>query len=432
MCSRHLPAQPSLRHLKNEAKQLHKALLDGDDGAVSRVHVGLPRLGEKAAVDDVTLMEAQHVLAGEYGYREWRGLAAAAELDFEGLAALSDEDATQLLRETDQKDVVVALKNAGEAVSDRLLERMSLRVRTFILEEMESLGPMPADEITEVQSRIVEQVRLLARAGSITWPPGSDTPPPQRRTEDALEPALATIGRSLDSLQVEEIRAVIHGLSVRARAHGILSLEEAAKVAGDGFVREGIRLVVDGTEPDQVEDFLKTRSRAVLQHMENRLQVIVEAMAAICGGDNPRLIAHKLTCVYRADFDAVIEPTGATLDDLAVQLQEPSASAWDLDRLATWLTDLSEIARRQGLAALAPLTEAIGDPALQTGVRLLAARASMKDLVEALYSLRTEVLAASRQRLWLFTAGITAVQRAAKEGDLDTIMDEAIQQATEV
>ncbi|MDP7450298.1 MAG: hypothetical protein QF689_17030, partial [Candidatus Latescibacteria bacterium] len=79
-----------------------------------------------------------------------------------------------------------------------------------------------------------------------------------------------------------------------------------------------------------------------------------------------------------------------------------------------------------------PLTEAIGDPALQTGVRLLAARASMKDLVEALYSLRTEVLAASRQRLWLFTAGITAVQRAAKEGDLDTIMDEAIQQATEV
>ena len=39
-----LPVRPSLRHLKNEAKDLHKALAAGDAGAVERVRQHLPSL----------------------------------------------------------------------------------------------------------------------------------------------------------------------------------------------------------------------------------------------------------------------------------------------------------------------------------------------------------------------------------------------------
>ena len=42
-----LPVRASLRHIKNEAKQLHKALLAGDGEAASMIRIGLPRLGRR-------------------------------------------------------------------------------------------------------------------------------------------------------------------------------------------------------------------------------------------------------------------------------------------------------------------------------------------------------------------------------------------------
>jgi flagellar motor component MotA len=333
-----------------------------------------------------------------------------------------------VLREVDQKDLVVAMKGASEAVIERLVAGMSPRVRTFIIEEIEYLGPMPQEEINSVQDRIVMQVRQLAGDGVIDWPPGRDTPPPQALPEPDLEPELDNIGRPLDALRIDEIRMVVQALSVRAQAHGILSLETAANAAGDGFVSEGLRLAVDGASPDLLEDFLKTRGNALLQHLDNRLQIVVEAMACICGGDNPRMVAHKLLCVYRADYDTVVEPTGGTLDELMARLQAQPASGWDLDTLVAWLTDLSVVARRGGLAALRPLVDCLDEPALRQGVELLATRASMEEIVEALYGHKSAALIEKRSRLAVFTAGITAVQRAHKGADLDAAMDESLQQ----
>ena len=71
MSTRNPPFQPSLRHLKQEAKQFHKALQDSDSATMDRVREGLPRLSTDATVNDVTLMEAQQVLAREYGFRDW-------------------------------------------------------------------------------------------------------------------------------------------------------------------------------------------------------------------------------------------------------------------------------------------------------------------------------------------------------------------------
>ncbi|MDA0337357.1 MAG: hypothetical protein O2782_19510 [bacterium] len=84
-------------------------------------------------------------------------------------------------------------------------------------------------------------------------------------------------------------------------------------------------------------------------HLDNRKRVIVEAVAAIRGGDNPRLVGHKLLCVQRVDFYATIEAVDKTVTALQARLQEPRASSWDLDALATWLTGLAEAARRKGL-----------------------------------------------------------------------------------
>ena len=87
---------------------------------------------------------------------------------FADISKLTDREIQTLMREVDQKDLVVALKGSTEEMKDKVLGNMSERVRTFISEEMEFLGPMRLSEVEEVQLRIVQQVRQLEEQGQIT------------------------------------------------------------------------------------------------------------------------------------------------------------------------------------------------------------------------------------------------------------------------
>ena len=87
---------------------------------------------------------------------------------FEDISKLTDREIQTLMREVDQKDLVIALKAASEEMKDKVLGNMSERVRSFITEEMEFLGPMRLSEVEEVQLRIVQQVRQLEEQGQIT------------------------------------------------------------------------------------------------------------------------------------------------------------------------------------------------------------------------------------------------------------------------
>ena len=60
---------------------------------------------------------------------------------FGDLVKLTDKELQVLLKEVEQKDLVVAPKGADEELRDKVLGNMSERVRQFILEEMEFLGP---------------------------------------------------------------------------------------------------------------------------------------------------------------------------------------------------------------------------------------------------------------------------------------------------
>ena len=87
---------------------------------------------------------------------------------FADIGKLTDREIQVLLREVDQKDLVIALKAADEELKDKVLGNMSEEVRTFISEQMEFLGPMRMSEVEEVQLRIVQQVRQLEEQGQIT------------------------------------------------------------------------------------------------------------------------------------------------------------------------------------------------------------------------------------------------------------------------
>jgi flagellar motor switch protein FliG len=87
---------------------------------------------------------------------------------FADITKLTDREIQTLMRDVDQKDLVIGLKGASEDLKDKILGNMSERVRTFITEEMEFQGPMRLSEVEEVQLRIVQQVRQLEEQGQIT------------------------------------------------------------------------------------------------------------------------------------------------------------------------------------------------------------------------------------------------------------------------
>ncbi len=87
---------------------------------------------------------------------------------FADIVKLTDREIQTLLREVDQKDLVIALKTAEDELKDKVLGNMSERVRTFVNEEMEFLGPMRVSEVEEVQLRVVQQVRQLEEQDQVT------------------------------------------------------------------------------------------------------------------------------------------------------------------------------------------------------------------------------------------------------------------------
>ena len=152
--SRHLPSRPNLRHLKNEAKQLHKALDRGDANMAARLAASLPRLSGATPAQiqaaEVSLQEVQHVLAKEYGFANWSELAAEVEPAFKSLTELSDQDLDTLqsnLRNSmafqrssiSQRDIVAALKHADPgpgSFRQRLILALPERFRWSVLQEL--------------------------------------------------------------------------------------------------------------------------------------------------------------------------------------------------------------------------------------------------------------------------------------------------------
>jgi flagellar motor switch protein FliG len=86
---------------------------------------------------------------------------------FEDIQKLTDREIQTILREIEQKDIVIALKAASDEVKEKLLGNMSERIRGFIEEEMDFAGPMRLSEVEEVQLRIVQKVRQLEDQGQV-------------------------------------------------------------------------------------------------------------------------------------------------------------------------------------------------------------------------------------------------------------------------
>lgn len=87
---------------------------------------------------------------------------------FEDIVLLNDPDIQEILKEIDSKELTLALKGATEEIKQKIFGNMSKRAAEGIKEDMDYMGPVRLSEVEEAQKRIVEVVRSLEEAGTIT------------------------------------------------------------------------------------------------------------------------------------------------------------------------------------------------------------------------------------------------------------------------
>jgi flagellar motor switch protein FliG len=92
---------------------------------------------------------------------------------FEDVVNLDDRSIQRVLKETDNKDLALALKHVSSDVKDRVMTNLSQRAAQTITEEMEYMGPVRLRDVEEAQQRIVDVIRNLEEAGQVVIVAGS-------------------------------------------------------------------------------------------------------------------------------------------------------------------------------------------------------------------------------------------------------------------
>ncbi|MDX2474004.1 MAG: flagellar motor switch protein FliG [Candidatus Krumholzibacteria bacterium] len=87
---------------------------------------------------------------------------------FEDIVVLNDSNIQEILKEIDGKELTMALKGATEEIQVKIFGNMSKRAAEGIAEDMEYMGPVRLGDVEEAQQRVVEVIRSLEEAGTIT------------------------------------------------------------------------------------------------------------------------------------------------------------------------------------------------------------------------------------------------------------------------
>ncbi|MCI0391097.1 MAG: hypothetical protein MOB07_20315 [Acidobacteria bacterium] len=174
-----LPARPSLEQLRKQAKELLRDYRAGDAAAAERLRTIIQRLADPARSDDVTLADAQFVLAREYGFENWVSLVLHVK-------ALSPADLEQ--HERLAQDLVAAYRSGDAEAIHRLNELFHSsydlgQIREFVQHRLSSL---PDAESRIADFTLADAQLLVARLyGFESWArfvEGSAQPPSDPRT----------------------------------------------------------------------------------------------------------------------------------------------------------------------------------------------------------------------------------------------------------
>jgi len=80
---------------------------------------------------------------------------------FEDIGKLDDRSIQRIIREVDMKELARALRGVGEEMKQAIYRNMSSRAAEMLRDELETMPPMRADQVSRAQRGIVNIVRRL-------------------------------------------------------------------------------------------------------------------------------------------------------------------------------------------------------------------------------------------------------------------------------
>ena len=86
---------------------------------------------------------------------------------FEDILLLDDRSIQRVLRDVENSELAIALKNANEDVQNAIFNNMSTRLVDMIKEDMEYMGPVRVKDVEEAQQKIVNIIRKLEDSAEI-------------------------------------------------------------------------------------------------------------------------------------------------------------------------------------------------------------------------------------------------------------------------
>ncbi len=86
---------------------------------------------------------------------------------FEDIIKLDKRAIQRVLKEVENADLTIALKNATDELRNLIFENMSKRLSDMIKEDMEYMGPVRVRDVEDAQQKIVNVIRKLQDAGEI-------------------------------------------------------------------------------------------------------------------------------------------------------------------------------------------------------------------------------------------------------------------------
>ena len=86
---------------------------------------------------------------------------------FDNLRDIDDRGVQALLREVSSDSLVIALKGADEAVSEKIFSNMSKRAAEMLRDDLETKGPVKLSEVQEAQKEILVVAQRMAESGDL-------------------------------------------------------------------------------------------------------------------------------------------------------------------------------------------------------------------------------------------------------------------------
>lgn len=90
-------------------------------------------------------------------------------------------------------------------------------------------------------------------------------------------PEVLTIAFKKKEINYENLINYFKDASINTRKFGLLSLDSELTPELDPFIRKGLQMVVDGTDPESVKNILDTKLEQLMERHENYIEVFMSA-----------------------------------------------------------------------------------------------------------------------------------------------------------